>query len=165
MCGIVGYVGAKQAAPILLDGLERLEYRGYDSSGIAVINNGIIDIEKAKGRLKVLRDKTENGSTVSGTMGIGHTRWATHGEPSDVNAHPHLSQSGRFAVVHNGIIENYMALRERLTAKGFEFISETDTEVIAHLFEYYYKGDIMDAIIKVMDRVEGSYALGVLSSD
>ncbi len=165
MCGIVGYVGAKQAAPILLDGLERLEYRGYDSSGIAVINNGIIDIEKAKGRLKVLRDKTENGSTVSGTMGIGHTRWATHGEPSDVNAHPHLSQSGRFAVVHNGIIENYMALRERLTSKGFEFISETDTEVIAHLFEYYYKGDIMDAIIKVMDRVEGSYALGVLSSD
>ncbi|MCH5213376.1 MAG: glutamine--fructose-6-phosphate transaminase (isomerizing) [Oscillospiraceae bacterium] len=165
MCGIVGYIGSEQAAPILLDGLEKLEYRGYDSSGIAVINNDIIDVEKAKGRLQGLREKTNNGANVIGTIGIGHTRWATHGEPSDVNAHPHLSQSGRFAVVHNGIIENYIALRERLTKKGFEFISETDTEVIAHLFEYYYKGDIMDAMIKVIDRVEGSYALGVLCSD
>ena len=165
MCGIVGYIGNSQAAPILLDGLEKLEYRGYDSSGIAVINGQDINVAKAKGRLQVLRDRTGDGNTVKGTIGIGHTRWATHGEPSDVNAHPHLSQSGRFAVVHNGIIENYLPLRERLTAKGFEFVSETDTEVLAHLFEYYYKGDIMDAIIKVIDRVEGSYALGVLCSD
>ncbi len=165
MCGIVGYIGRKQAAPILLEGLEKLEYRGYDSAGIAVINNDQIDVEKAKGRLKVLSEKTGGGKNVTGTVGIGHTRWATHGEPSDVNSHPHLSQSGRFAVVHNGIIENYIALKERLISKGFEFISETDTEVIAHLFEYYYKGDIMDAMIKVIDRVEGSYALGVLCSD
>ena len=165
MCGIVGYIGKNQAAPILLDGLEKLEYRGYDSSGIAVINGQDINVAKAKGRLQVLRDKTGDGNDVKGTIGIGHTRWATHGEPSDVNAHPHLSQSGRFAVVHNGIIENYLPLRERLTAKGFEFVSETDTEVLAHLFEYYYKGDIMDAMIKVIDRVEGSYALGVLCSD
>lgn len=165
MCGIVGYIGSKQAAPILLEGLEKLEYRGYDSSGIAVINNGEINVQKAKGRLSVLKEKTNNGADVPGFAGIGHTRWATHGEPSDVNAHPHLSNSGRFAVVHNGIIENYMALKKRLISKGFEFISETDTEVIAHLFEYYYKGDIMDAMIKVIDRVEGSYALGVLCSD
>lgn len=165
MCGIVGYIGSKQAAPVLLDGLEKLEYRGYDSSGIAVINKNEINVEKAKGRLKVLREKTNNGKDVIGTTGIGHTRWATHGEPSDINAHPHLSNSGRFAVVHNGIIENYIALRNRLQSKGFEFISETDTEVIAHLFEYYYKGDIMDAMIKVINRVEGSYALGVLCSD
>lgn len=165
MCGIVGYIGSQQAAPILLDGLEKLEYRGYDSAGIAVLEGSEINVAKAKGRLKVLREKTNNGQDVKGVIGIGHTRWATHGEPSDVNSHPHLSQSGRFAVVHNGIIENYMALKKRLMSKGFEFISETDTEVIAHLFEYYYKGDIMDAMIKVIDRVEGSYALGVLCSD
>lgn len=165
MCGIVGYIGSQQAAPILLDGLEKLEYRGYDSAGIAVLEGSEINVAKAKGRLKVLREKTNNGQDVKGVIGIGHTRWATHGEPSDVNSHPHLSQSGRFAVVHNGIIENYMALKKRLISKGFEFISETDTEVIAHLFEYYYKGDIMDAMIKVIDRVEGSYALGVLCSD
>ncbi len=165
MCGIVGYIGSKQAAPILLEGLEKLEYRGYDSSGIAVINDGEINVQKAKGRLNVLKEKTNNGKDVIGFAGIGHTRWATHGEPSDVNAHPHLSNSGRFAVVHNGIIENYMALKNRLISKGFEFMSETDTEVIAHLFEYYYNGDIMDTMIKVIDRVEGSYALGVLCSD
>ncbi|MBR0365701.1 MAG: glutamine--fructose-6-phosphate transaminase (isomerizing) [Clostridia bacterium] len=165
MCGIVGYIGKKPAAPILLEGLEKLEYRGYDSSGIAVINGNDINVAKAKGRLQVLRERTNNGKDIAGTIGIGHTRWATHGEPSDVNAHPHLSQSGRFAVVHNGIIENYISLRERLTEKGYEFVSETDTEVLAHLFEYYYKGDIMDAMIKVINRVEGSYALGVLCSD
>lgn len=165
MCGIVGYIGSNQAAPILLEGLEKLEYRGYDSAGIAVIDNGVINVQKAKGRLKVLKEKTNNGKDVKGVTGIGHTRWATHGEPSDVNSHPHLSQSGRFAVVHNGIIENYMALKQRLISKGFEFISETDTEVIAHLFEYYYNGDIMDTMIKVIDRVEGSYALGILCSD
>lgn len=165
MCGIVGYIGSDQAAPILLEDLEKLEYRGYDSAGIAVIDNGVINVQKAKGRLKVLKEKTNNGKDVKGVTGIGHTRWATHGEPSDVNSHPHLSQSGRFAVVHNGIIENYMALKQRLISKGFEFISETDTEVIAHLFEYYYNGDIMDTMIKVIDRVEGSYALGILCSD
>ena len=165
MCGIVGYIGENQAAPILLDGLSKLEYRGYDSAGIAIFSDNEIKVAKAKGRLAVLSEKTDNGNSIKGTMGIGHTRWATHGEPSDVNSHPHLSMSGRFAVVHNGIIENYISLKKKLMDKGFEFISETDTEVIAHLFEYYYKGDIMDTMIKVINRVEGSYALGVLCSD
>lgn len=165
MCGIVGYIGKNQAAPILLDGLSKLEYRGYDSAGIAVFNNNEIEVAKAKGRLAVLSEKTDNGNKVKGTMGIGHTRWATHGEPSDINSHPHLSMSGRFAVVHNGIIENYISLKKKLIDKGFEFISETDTEVIAHLFEYYYTGDILDTMVKVINRVEGSYALGVLCSD
>ena len=165
MCGIVGYVGSKQAAPILLDGLSKLEYRGYDSAGIAVIDNDKIDLKKAKGRLAVLSEKINGGAAMHGTVVNGHTRWATHGEPSDVNSHPHLSMSGRFAVVHNVIIENYISLKKKLISKGFEFVSETDTEVIAHLFEYYYKGDIVDAMIKVIERVEGSYALGVLCSD
>ncbi len=165
MCGIVGYIGKHNAAPILLEGLSKLEYRGYDSAGIAVYNGSEIQVEKAKGRLQVLSDKTNGGKDVKGTVGIGHTRWATHGEPSDVNAHPHLSQSGRFAVVHNGIIENYIPLKKRLESKGFKFVSETDTEVIAHLFEYYYKGDIMETMVKVIERVEGSYALGVLCVD
>lgn len=165
MCGIVGYVGSQSAAPILLEGLSKLEYRGYDSAGIAVIDGNKIDVEKAKGRLAVLSEKTNGGESVHGCVGIGHTRWATHGEPSDVNSHPHLSQSGRFAVVHNGIIENYISLKKKLTAKGFEFISETDTEVIAHLFEYYYKGDILETMIKVINHVEGSYALGILCAD
>ena len=165
MCGIVGYVGSQSAAPILLEGLSKLEYRGYDSAGIAVIDGNKINVEKAKGRLSVLSEKTNGGESVHGCVGIGHTRWATHGEPSDVNSHPHLSQSGRFAVVHNGIIENYISLKKKLTAKGFEFISETDTEVIAHLFEYYYKGDILETMIKVINHVEGSYALGILCAD
>lgn len=165
MCGIVGYIGKNQAAPILLEGLEKLEYRGYDSAGIATLNNGKIEVAKAKGRLAVLAEKTDNGKSVPGTIGIGHTRWATHGEPSDVNAHPHVSMDGRFSIVHNGIIENYISLKEKLISKGYEFKSETDTEVIAHLFEYYYNGDIIDAMIKVINRVEGSYALGVLCAD
>lgn len=165
MCGIVGYVGEKQAAPILLEGLAKLEYRGYDSAGIAVNHGNKLDVIKAKGRLKVLSDKIDGGGAVCGNMGIGHTRWATHGEPSDTNAHPHLSKSGKFAVVHNGIIENYLKLRAYLEEKGFEFISETDTEVIAHLFEYYYKGDIIDTMLKVISKVNGSYALGVLCDD
>ena len=165
MCGIVGYIGKNQAAPILLEGLSKLEYRGYDSAGIAVYNNNELEVAKSKGKLAVLSEKIDGGKKLGGNMGIGHTRWATHGEPSDVNAHPHLSQSGRFAVVHNGIIENYISLKKKLESKGFEFISETDTEVIAHLFEYYYKGDIMDTMIKVINRVEGSYALGVLCFD
>ena len=165
MCGIVGYVGKKQAAPILLEGLSKLEYRGYDSSGIAVIDDNKINMTKAKGRLSILAEKTDNGKNLHGTIGIGHTRWATHGEPSDVNSHPHLSMSGRFAVVHNGIIENYISLKKKLIDKGFEFVSDTDTEVIAHLFEYYYKGDILDTMIKVIEHIEGSYALGVLCSE
>lgn len=165
MCGIVGYVGSKQACPILLEGLSKLEYRGYDSAGIAVFDGGKINVQKARGRLKVLSDMIDGGKAVSGTMGIGHTRWATHGEPSDVNSHPHVSSSGRFAVVHNGIIENYLSLKKRLMEKGFQFVSETDTEVVAHLFEYYYKGDLLEAMTKVIHRVEGSYALGVVCSD
>ena len=165
MCGIVGYVGNKQAAPFLLEGLSKLEYRGYDSAGVAVMTDEGIVVKKKKGRLAGLSEMIDGGNAIRGTMGIGHTRWATHGEPSDTNSHPHLSNSGRFAVVHNGIIENYLRLRDYLTKKGFEFISETDTEVIAHLFEYYYKGDIIDAMIKVINKVEGSYALGVLCAD
>lgn len=165
MCGIVGYAGSKQAAPILLEGLKKLEYRGYDSSGIAVNSEGRLEVVKAKGRLAVLSEKTNGGSILEGCIGIGHTRWATHGEPSDANSHPHLSNNGRFAVVHNGIIENYLKLREYLEGKGFSFLSETDTEVVAHLFEYYYKGDILEATIKVIGKINGSYALGVLCSD
>lgn len=165
MCGIVGYVGKKQAVPILMDGLSKLEYRGYDSAGVAVMQDGEIKIKKSKGRLAILQEKLDSGEPLSGVMGIGHTRWATHGEPSDTNSHPHLSSSGRFAVVHNGIIENYMKLRQKLIDKGFEFISETDTEVIAQLVEYYYNGDIIETLTKVVERVEGSYALGILCAD
>ena len=131
MCGIVGYVGEKQAAPILLDGLSKLEYRGYDSAGIAVFDGEKINMTKAKGRLKVLEELTHDGATLPGVVGVGHTRWATHGEPSDVNAHPHLNQKGTIAVVHNGIIENYLKLKKKLTGKGYKFVSDTDTEVIA----------------------------------
>ncbi|MBC7765114.1 MAG: glutamine--fructose-6-phosphate aminotransferase, partial [Hyphomonadaceae bacterium] len=162
MCGIVGYIGNKQATPILLAGLEKLEYRGYDSSGVAILDNGKITVEKSKGRLKILSDRLEGGKTLLGSIGIGHTRWATHGEPSDVNSHPHTSGRGNLAVVHNGIIENYLKLREKLTTKGYEFLSETDTEVIAHLMDYYYNGNLMETLIKVINRVEGSYALGVV---
>lgn len=165
MCGIIGYIGEKQAAPILLEGLSKLEYRGYDSAGIAVFSGDKIDVKKSRGRLSVLSEMTDGGKSVTGTAGIGHTRWATHGEPSDVNSHPHLSSSGRFAIVHNGIIENYIPLKKKLIDKGFEFISETDTEVVAHLIEYYYNGDILEAVIKVIERVNGSYALGILSLD
>ncbi len=163
MCGIVGYVGGKQAAPILLDGLSKLEYRGYDSSGVAVQQqNGTISMVKAKGRLVNLSDRIDGGKALSGTVGVGHTRWATHGEPNDVNSHPHLSQDGRFAVVHNGIIENYVQLKDFLRDKGYAFRSETDTEVIAHLLEYYYDGNIIDCLRKVLNKLVGSYALGVL---
>ncbi|MBR1628565.1 MAG: glutamine--fructose-6-phosphate transaminase (isomerizing) [Lachnospiraceae bacterium] len=168
MCGIVGYVGKSQAAPILLDGLAKLEYRGYDSSGIAVFDGDEIQIKKSKGRLKVLSEMTHDGATMPGTLGIGHTRWATHGEPSDVNAHPHFSSDRRIAVVHNGIIENYLKIKNRLIKKGYEFVSETDTEVVAHLLDYYYKkapDKPLDAIAKVMRRLDGSYALGILFAD
>ncbi len=165
MCGIVGYVGDRQAAPILLDGLSKLEYRGYDSAGIAVFDGEKINMTKAKGRLKVLEELTHNGATMPGAVGVGHTRWATHGEPSDVNAHPHLNKEGTIAVVHNGIIENYLKLKKKLTGKGYEFVSDTDTEVIAHLLDYYYDGNPLRAITKVMHRMEGSYALGIIFRD
>ena len=165
MCGIVGYIGEEQAAPFLLKGLEKLEYRGYDSAGLCLNDGGKLVVKKSKGKLQELKILTNNGDTLHGTVGIGHTRWATHGEPSDVNAHPHLSESGRFAVVHNGIIENYLPLREMLTEKGIVFRSNTDTEVIAQLFEYYDQGSLMDTVIRVLSKLDGSYALGVLCRD
>lgn len=165
MCGIVGYIGEKQAAPIILDGLSKLEYRGYDSTGMAIYNGEKILIEKAKGRLKVLEEMTHGGETMPGFLGIGHTRWATHGVPSKENAHPHFNKDETIAVVHNGIIENYMKLRKKLTNKGYTFVSQTDTEVVAHLLDYYYKGNPMEAITKVLHRVEGSYALGIVFCD
>ncbi len=165
MCGIVGYIGGDQAAPILLEGLEKLEYRGYDSAGVAVYDQGRVQIAKAKGRLQVLKEMIHGGDDIRGTLGIGHTRWATHGEPSDVNAHPQASVSGKFAVVHNGIIENYLSLKEYLMRKGVAFLSETDTEVVAQLLEYYYHGDILDAVVKVLSKVEGSYGLGIICED
>ena len=163
MCGIVGYAGDRQAAGILVDGLEKLEYRGYDSAGIAVFENGHICVEKAKGRLSNLEEKLRRDGVPVGNVGIGHTRWATHGEPSDINSHPHTH--GRVTLVHNGIIENYLSLKHSLEAMGNVFTSETDTEVIAHLIDYYYSGDPMDAIVRAVGRLEGSYALGVLFSD
>ncbi len=162
MCGIVGYIGKSQAAPILLDGLAKLEYRGYDSAGMAVYDGSEIQFAKATGRLKVLSELTHDGETMPGSVGIGHTRWATHGAPSDTNAHPHFNENKTIAVVHNGIIENYLKLKKKLVDKGYEFHSETDTEVIAHLLDYYYKGNPLEAITKVMHRVEGSYALGII---
>ena len=162
MCVIVGYIGTQQAAPILLDGLSKLEYRGYDSAGIAIYNGTSIDMVKSKGRLKVLNELTHDGETIKGTIGIGHTRWATHGSPSDVNAHPHFNKDKSIVVVHNGIIENYLKLRKKLEKHGYEFVSETDTEVIAHLLDYYYHGNPLQAITKVMHRMEGSYALGII---
>ncbi len=165
MCGIVGYVGEQQAAPILLDGLAKLEYRGYDSAGIAVFDGNEIEIVKAKGKLQALRDLTQDGKSVEGFMGIGHTRWATHGEPSVTNAHPHHNADRSITVVHNGIIENYQPLREKLQKKGYQFETETDTEVIAHLLTYYYKGDPKEAIFKVLHRVTGSYAFGIMFKD
>ncbi len=165
MCGIVGYIGKEQAAPIVLDGLARLEYRGYDSAGLAVFNGHGIQTRKAMGRLKVLENLTKGGETMPGTAGIGHTRWATHGAPSDQNAHPHINGEGTIAVVHNGIIENYITLKNKLAGKGYTFASETDTEVLAHLLDYYYNGNPLQAITKVLHRVEGSYALGIMFAD
>lgn len=165
MCGIVGYIGNEQAAPILLDGLAKLEYRGYDSAGIAVYDGTEVATLKSKGRLKVLSELSHDGATLPGTVGIGHTRWATHGSPSDVNAHPHFNKEESIVVVHNGIIENYLKLKKKLEKKGYEFISETDTEVIAHLLDYYYKGNPLEAITKIMHRMEGSYALGIIFKD
>lgn len=165
MCGIVGYIGSRQVAPILLDGLSKLEYRGYDSAGIAVYHDGEIEMVKSKGRLKVLSELTHDGETLPGTLGIGHTRWATHGSPSDVNAHPHFNKKESIAIVHNGIIENYLKLKKKLEKKGYEFVSDTDTEIIAHLLDYYYTGNPLQAVTKIMHRMEGSYALGIIFRD
>ena len=165
MCGIVGYTGSQAAAPILLDGLKKLEYRGYDSAGIAVLNDNLIAVSKVTGRIANLCERTADGKNCPGTVGIGHTRWATHGAPTDTNAHPHMSNNGKFAVVHNGIIENYIALREELIQKGYRFESQTDTEVIVHLIEMYYTGDLKKAVIKTSARLQGSYALGVVCTD
>lgn len=165
MCGIVGYIGSQQAAPILLDGLEKLEYRGYDSAGIAVYDSGEVSMAKSKGRLKVLNEITHGGETMPGTLGIGHTRWATHGSPSDINAHPHFNKEKSIVVVHNGIIENYLKLKKKLEKKGYSFVSETDTEVIAHLLDHYYDGNPLRAVTKIMHRMEGSYALGIIFRD
>ena len=167
MCGIVGYVGTQQAAPLLLEGLRRLEYRGYDSAGMAVCGPDGLRVQKAKGRLQALADLTDEGKTMPGVIGIGHTRWATHGEPNDINAHPQVSESGRFAVVHNGIIENYAELKKKLLEKGYIFRSETDTEVVAQLLDWYYRDsrDVFEAVTSMLSAVEGTYALGILCTD
>ncbi len=163
MCGIVGYFGYRDAAPLLIEGLSKLEYRGYDSAGVAVVNDKGIDVSKCKGRLANLEGRLEE-KPIEGHIGIGHTRWATHGEPSDVNSHPHCDSDITVSVVHNGIIENYMKLREWLTSKGYEFLSETDTEVIPNLIDFYYEGNLLEAVMKSVSMMEGSYAIGVVCS-
>lgn len=165
MCGIVGYIGKAQAAPILLDGLAKLEYRGYDSAGISIFDGENINTVKTKGKIKDLRELTHDGADLAGTVGIGHTRWATHGEPSDVNSHPHVNASETISVVHNGIIENYLELKKRLLTKGYVFQSETDTEVVTLMLDYYFDGDLLKTLSKVMSRIEGSYALGIINKD
>lgn len=165
MCGIVGYIGEEQAAPFLLGGLQKLEYRGYDSAGVAVYNDTGLHVVKSKGRLSVLEGILQGGKELPGVVGIGHTRWATHGAPSDINSHPQVSDGGKFAVVHNGIIENYLDLKNHLRRRGVEFVSDTDTEVVAQMLEYYYQGDVLEAIGRVIARAEGSYALGIICAD
>ena len=168
MCGIVGFIGQEQAAPILLDGLAHLEYRGYDSAGVAVISaQGKLQVEKAVGRLKVLSEQIHGGADLEGCIGLGHTRWATHGAPNIVNSHPHVSENGKFAVIHNGIIENYVEIKEFLIGQGITFKSETDTEVVAQLLEFYYNEchDFLEAVGRVLRRIEGAYALGMLCAD
>jgi len=168
MCGIVGYIGEEEAGPILMEGLSRLEYRGYDSAGIAVVSpDRGLQVKKAKGRLQILSDLVDGGKSLRGTLGIGHTRWATHGEPNDINAHPHVSQNGKVAVVHNGIIENYIEIKEFLQSKGVKFRSDTDTEVVAQLLEYYFNDcdNILESVFQVLAHIKGAYALGILCAD
>ena len=168
MCGIIGFAGKTEAVPILLDGLERLEYRGYDSAGVAVVSaDGRLQVKKSKGRLSVLRELLDSQNPLSGNIGIGHTKWATHGEPNDTNAHPHVGQERKIAVVHNGIIENYLEIKNSLIRKGVVFSSDTDTEVIVQLMEYYdrMKSNLMDAVYAVLNRIKGAYAMGILCSD
>ena len=164
MCGIVGYAGYQPAAPFLLEGLQKLEYRGYDSAGIAVFSDKV-RIMKSQGRLATLREKVDAAGGIPGTLGIGHTRWATHGAPNDINSHPHSSMTGRITVVHNGIIENYIPLKEELQAEGIVFRSETDTEVVTQLFDKLYDGDLVGTLIRVVGKLRGSYALGILCKD
>ena len=168
MCGIVGFIGQEQAAPILLDGLAHLEYRGYDSAGVAVISaQGKLQVKKAVGRLKVLSEQIHGGADLESCIGLGHTRWATHGAPNIINSHPHVSENGKFAVIHNGIIENYVEIKEFLIGQGIQFKSETDTEVVAQLLEFYYNEchDFLEAVGRVLRRIEGAYALGMLCAD
>lgn len=163
MCGIVGYFGKREASPLLVEGLSKLEYRGYDSAGVAILEEGNLEIAKCKGRLSCLEEKLKD-SPLHGTIGIGHTRWATHGQPSDVNSHPHSNGKKTISVVHNGIIENYISIREWLISKGYEFTSETDTEVIPQLIDYYYDGDLIKAVMKAVSKMEGAYAIGVVTT-
>lgn len=165
MCGIVGYIGDNSASPILIDGLKKLEYRGYDSAGVAVCRNGKITTVKTKGRISDLQQKLDEVGTPQGSVGIGHTRWATHGAPTDANAHPHSGSSGRVTLVHNGIIENYLELKAELEKQGRQFKSQTDTEVLAQLFDSLYDGNPLETMLKVIKRVRGSYAVAVLMSD
>ena len=168
MCGIIGFVGRKEAAPILLDGLARMEYRGYDSAGIALRSETKgIQVRKSKGRLQVLSELTHGGADLEGVLGIGHTRWATHGEPNDANAHPHVSENGKIALVHNGIIENYLEIKEQLMRYGVKFSSDTDSEVVAQLLEYHYRecGNMMEAVGRCLRRIEGAYAFGIICAD
>ena len=165
MCGIVGYIGSQDVAPVLLDGLEKLEYRGYDSAGISALENGAITTIKSKGKISDLRKKVKFEYEGHAEIGIGHTRWATHGKPSDVNSHPHMSYDGKFSVVHNGIIENFVTLRQDLKNEGIRFASDTDTEVVAHLLAKYYTGDMRQTILKVLSKIEGAYSLGILCAD
>ena len=164
MCGIVGYIGENQAVPVLLNGLSKLEYRGYDSAGISVYHDGIHTI-KVKGKLAGLREKVEKDDKKSSHIGIGHTRWATHGVPNEINSHPHNSQNGKISVVHNGIIENYLELKNMLIEKGYTFKSETDTEVVAQLFEDLYDGDMVSTTRKLLEKIRGAYALGIMCTD
>ncbi|MDR3178899.1 MAG: glutamine--fructose-6-phosphate transaminase (isomerizing) [Oscillospiraceae bacterium] len=165
MCGIIGYIGNEEATELLLNGLEKLEYRGYDSAGLAVFDGRNLKVAKSKGRLKVLREVLKNNGGLKGKAGIGHTRWATHGKPSDENSHPHVSTLRKFAVVHNGIIENYLSIKNFLISKGKKFSSETDTEVIAQLLEYYDNGNTLDTVVKVLNDIKGSYAIGIIYED
>ncbi len=165
MCGIIGYIGYDNATPLLIEGLKKLEYRGYDSAGVAVHTGNSLEVAKAKGKLYALSEKLQKIPQLVGNLGIAHTRWATHGEPSEQNSHPILSMSGRFAVVHNGIIENYISIKEELLKKGIKFLSDTDTEVVAQLLDIYYDGDILSAVIKVINKIEGSYALGITCAE
>lgn len=165
MCGIIGYIGEDNALPFLLEGLEKMEYRGYDSSGISVMSENKIKTYKKCGRLEALKNTLASENTLVSSIGIGHTRWATHGKPSDINSHPHVSQSGKISVVHNGIIENYISLKNFLVEKGYKFISDTDTEVVAQLIDFHYDGDLLKAVQKTVSDLEGSYALGIICSD
>ncbi|MDQ2843607.1 MAG: class II glutamine amidotransferase, partial [Acidobacteriota bacterium] len=164
MCGIVGYIGSREAVPLIVDGLRRLEYRGYDSAGVAVLNpENDLEVRRASGKLRNLEDVIRN-RPLSGSYGIGHTRWATHGRPTEENAHPHRDCHGRIVVVHNGIVENYLALRKQLTAEGHTFKTETDTEVIAHLVEKYLNGKLEDAVRAALKEIHGVFAISVISS-